>query len=104
MILVADSNHNRIIILDSNLQLLRILLSDVDSNLGFPYRMCIDPHDGRLIVGYKIGGAVVYSVRAKKCQRSEHSRFYSLANLRVFTYINGRVCMLQSITQDIPSG
>ena len=64
-ILVADRKHNRILMLDSELRLRRNLLSDDDPTFNFPYRICVDAENGRLLVGQREFGVAVYKLRVR---------------------------------------
>ena len=66
---MADCNNNRILMLDKELRLKRILLSDENEGFNFPYRICVDKENGQLLVGQINGGVAVYKIRIKEVLR-----------------------------------
>ena len=62
---MADRNNNRVLMLDKELRLKRILLDGKEMNFGYPFRMCIDSEAGRLLVAISNGQVAVYKTRAK---------------------------------------
>lgn len=68
VVLVADTNNKRILMLDANLRLKRLILSEDDLCSKYPIRMCLDVQDGRLLVALNdnknLSGSVgVYKIR-----------------------------------------
>ena len=62
---MADRNNNRILMLDKELRLKRILLSDENEGFNFPYRIFVDKNNGQLLVGQMNEGVAVYKIRIK---------------------------------------
>lgn len=58
-VLVVDSWNNRIIMLNKDLQLERILVDHLDSN---PFRLCYEEKVGQLYVGESVENVKVYAV------------------------------------------
>ena len=51
--------------LDKELRLKRILLSDENEGFNSPYRICVDNENGQLFDGQMKGGVTVYKIRIK---------------------------------------
>lgn len=65
LVTVADRGNQRLLLLDKNLKLIRVLLNTENSYLNFPFRICADDKDGRLLVGHR-SGVEVYQTRVRQ--------------------------------------
>lgn len=63
-IFVADCGNNRVLLFDENLNILRVMLSHCD-NLDRPWRLCLVPEHGLLVVGSVTGAIQIYSIERK---------------------------------------
>ena len=63
-VLVADTDNHKILLLDSQLRLQRVLLTGgSDSGLEKPWRLTYEQRSGRLLVGMPDGKIGVYRIR-----------------------------------------
>ena len=76
-VLVVDSWNNRVILLNKDLQLERILVDHLDNN---PYRLCYVEKAGQLFIGESVENVKVYMVNVK---------VYTF-NVKVYTYTGQR--------------
>jgi len=69
-IFVADGGTGRILLLDSQLTLRRVIIDERQLNYKRPWRLCYSEHSGQLLVGfYKDTDVAVFDVlrRLMKC-------------------------------------
>jgi len=57
-ILVADGHNRRILLLDAQLSLRRVIIDEHQLNNKDPYRLCYREQSGQLLVGLDVGGGV----------------------------------------------
>ena len=78
MVLVADRNNQRILLLDKYLNMVRVILGPDTASLNFPYRIAVDPaDDARLLVG-KRNSVGVYKMHANELQDRYHWNKFTL--------------------------
>jgi len=61
-ILVADGDNSRILLLDAQLSLRRVIIDEHQLNNKAPYRLCYREQSGQLLVGLVGGGVLVFDV------------------------------------------
>jgi len=61
-IFVADWDNRRILLLDAQLALRRVIIDEHQLNYELPYRLCYKEQSGQLMVGLWGGGVAVFDV------------------------------------------
>ena len=61
-IFVADEGNRRILLLDAQLALRRVIIDEHQLNDKPPYRLCYNEQSGQLMVGFWSGGVAVFDV------------------------------------------
>jgi len=61
-IFVADSHNSRILLLNSELTLRRVIIDEHQLNYKQPCRLCYTEQSGQLLVGFYYGGVAVFDV------------------------------------------
>jgi len=61
-IFVADNGNGRILLLDAQLALRRVIIDERQLNNRQPFRLCYTEQSGQLLVGFEKGGVAVFDV------------------------------------------